>query len=668
MALRHGKPLALAMFAVDDPPRSVNPAAAPSASRSTASSPARSPRSPAATTSSPASATRPSFICAATSTRCGPRAPPSGSATARRAHVPHLRRPAANFRVPRRRRPRPPPRAHRPGVDQRPQNRRSWWRVGQGATMSRSTTPRTNRPAWFELIWRRRAHVDPLPRRAEPRDRLSRRRDAAAVHRGERGADVADPPAPPPIPEPHRSLWFTDGLGRDAILARERQDFATAAALLDQLLASADLSPDDRAAAQWLRGLEDLRQQKFAREPPAASPRPAPRPCSPRSPTACACSRPRPGSTAASPARRSRRSATWPMGQTGALVGAAIIVTADARARTDDKAGAGALYDRYLQRFAEGPRRHEVRAKWARLLVEGDDPEQLQEGPRAVRAARARRAAQRLRRGGAARIPALEQRLGVRKSLVEARDVDRKRTLARLRDALARSRYATVIHDADEFLRLSSLADGDRCEALFLKGSAIFKQRKRAKSRPVFDLAATSLPARRQGQPGHAGQGALPGRPRPLRRGRLRARRQALRGDRQRVPGPQLRRRRADPRRRVVGRGDDHPRERLAYERVIKDIPAGDQAGEARRRLFLLAFTQDRVPDAFALADVRPRPAEARPARARQAALLPRPRPPAPGPERRRRGRVARRAGRRPAQLRRPADAVPPARRRRRRF
>lgn len=415
--------------------------------------------------------------------------------------------------------------------------------------------------------------------------------------------NVADPPAPPPIPEPHRSLWFTDGLGRDAILARERQDFATASALLDQLLASADLSPDDRAAAQWLRGLEDLRQQKFAL-------------------AAGRFAEARAAAVFAPVADRLRvlEAQAWLDGgepgkalaaigdladgtDSEALVGAAMIVTADARARTADKAGAGALYDRHLQRFAQGARRHEVRVKWARLLVESDDPEQLKKALALYERLVLDVPLSAFGEEAAERIPALEQRLGVRKSFVESRDTDRKRTVARLRDALARSRYATVIHDADEFLRLSSLVDGDRCEALFLKGSAIFKQRKRAKSRPVFDLAATSC--RRAGK---GSEDTL-----------VKALYQAGRGRyAEAVYEPAARHFEAiasefpahsyaDDALILAGESwaeaDDHPRERLAYERIIKDIASGDQASEARRRLFLLAFTTDRLPDALALAD-----------------------------------------------------------------
>src|SRR5690606_4572112 len=47
----------------------------------------------------------------------------------------------------------------------------------------------------------------------------------------------------------------------------------------------------------------------------------------------------------------------------------------------------------------------------------------------------------------------------------------------------------------------------------------------------------------------------------------------------------------------------DKPKERAAYEGLIERFAAGDMAFEARRRLLVLALTQDRPADAVALAD-----------------------------------------------------------------
>src|SRR5690606_17095961 len=67
-----------------------------------------------------------------------------------------------------------------------------------------------------------------------------------------------------PVAEPERQLWFDSGPGRDAILARERQNFAAATQLLDQMLRDPALSLDDRGAALYLRALEDLRAERYA--------------------------------------------------------------------------------------------------------------------------------------------------------------------------------------------------------------------------------------------------------------------------------------------------------------------------------------------------------------------------------------------------------------------
>ena len=75
--------------------------------------------------------------------------------------------------------------------------------------------------------------------------------------------DTPEAEAPASIAEPGRALWFAEGLGRDAILARERRDHAEAVRLLDALLET-DLSRAERAGAQWLRGLEDLKDDRFA--------------------------------------------------------------------------------------------------------------------------------------------------------------------------------------------------------------------------------------------------------------------------------------------------------------------------------------------------------------------------------------------------------------------
>ncbi|HEY8376146.1 MAG TPA: transglycosylase SLT domain-containing protein, partial [Nannocystis sp.] len=201
-----------------------------------------------------------------------------------------------------------------------------------------------------------------------------------------------------------------------------------------------------------------------------------------------------------------------------------------------------------------------------------------------------------------ARLPALVQKLGLRRSFTEDREAYRKRTLAKIREELARGRYAAVIRDVDAFLATQP-PEADRCEALFLKGSAIFKQRKRAKSRPVFDQAAASC---RKAGPGRKDilvkslyQGAR-GRYAEGEYERAAKQFQALADE---FPDHSY----ADDALLLAGESwaerNDKPRERRAYEDLLKRFPGGDMAFEARRRLLVLALTQDRPADALTLAE-----------------------------------------------------------------
>ncbi|WP_434421103.1 transglycosylase SLT domain-containing protein [Nannocystis pusilla] len=407
---------------------------------------------------------------------------------------------------------------------------------------------------------------------------------------------------PAPVAEPERKLWFSSGPGRDAILARERQNFPAAVKLLDEVLQDGALAADDRGAALWLRALEDLRAQKFA-----------------EGAARLAEARTAPALAAVAPRLRLLEAQAWldagipdkakaPLaGLVEAAAGTAIepaatITGADAKARTGDRAGALSQYAAFLAKFPESARRHEVRAKRARLLAEGEAPEELREAielyekllldvPLSDYGAEAEE-----------RLPALAQKVGLRRSFTEDRDAMRQRQLAKIRDQLARSRYAGVIRDVDEFLALQP-PDADRCEALFLKGTAIFKQRKRAKSRPVFESAAAAC--RKSG----------PGRKDTLVKALYQAGRgRYAEGEYERAakqftavadefPDHSY----ADDSLLLAGESwaekSDKPRERQTYERMLTEFGGGDMAFEARRRLLVLALTQDRPADALKLAD-----------------------------------------------------------------
>lgn len=408
--------------------------------------------------------------------------------------------------------------------------------------------------------------------------------------------------APPPIAEPERKLWFASGPGRDAILARERQNFPAAAKLLDEVLQDGSLGADDRGAALWLRALEDLRAQRFA-----------------DGAARLAEARQAPGLARVAPRLRLLEAQAWldagaPDKASAPLAGlveacagtaiepAATITSADARARTNDRAGALTQYASFLAKFPESPRRHEVRAKRARLLAESEAPEELREAIELYEKLLLDVPLSDYGVEAEERLPALAERAGLRRSFTEDRDAMRQRTLAKLRDALARSRYAAVIRDVDAFLALSP-ADADRCEALFIKGSAVFKQRKRAKSRAVFDLAAAAC---RKAGPGRKDTlvKALyqSGRGRYAEAEYERAAKQ-FESVAEEFPDHSY----ADDSLLLAGESwaekGDKARERQAYELMIDRFAAGDMAFEARRRLLVLALTQDRPADALKLAD-----------------------------------------------------------------
>lgn len=414
--------------------------------------------------------------------------------------------------------------------------------------------------------------------------------------------DAGPAPTPAPVAEPERRLWFASGPGRDAILARERQDFASAARLLDKMLADAKLSADDRGAAEWLRGLEDLRARDFV----AAAER-------------FAAARTAPGlAPVAARLRLLEAQARLDGGQPDkalaaleglldatrgtALEPSVIVASADARQRTGDRAGALELYASFLNAHPDSSRRHEVRVKRARLLAEGDDPAELRQAIELYARLLLDVPLSDYGEEAEQRLPALEQRAGVHRSFAENREQRLARALARLREQLARGRYPAVIRDADELLA-GSAPDGDRCEALFLKGSAIFKQRKRAKARPVFDQAAQVCRKAGAGYRDSLVKSLYQsGRGRYAEAEYDKAAKQFLA-----LADEFSSHSYADDALILAGESwgerGEHAREREAYERLLSRFPAGDQAFEARRRLLVLALSGDRAADALALAD-----------------------------------------------------------------
>jgi len=278
-----------------------------------------------------------------------------------------------------------------------------------------------------------------------------------------------------------RKLWFADGPGRRAILARERRDHDTAVAQLDALLADASLSADDRGVAQWLRGLEDLRMDKYE----AAAGR-------------FAEARQAPGLKIVD-ARlrvleaRARLSASQPADALAVIdgldpagtphEGELLVVQGDARLRTDDFAGARKAYEAYLARKGES-RRAEVRSKLAKTLLSLGGPAELKKAVEHYERLLLAVPLSDYGEEAKATLPELRKRAGVKAPAGFAREVE----LARTEAMVDRRRYSSAVKAADKILKKVG-PGAEQCRALYLKGSAIFKQRQRAKARPVFDKA-----------------------------------------------------------------------------------------------------------------------------------------------------------------------------------
>lgn len=420
------------------------------------------------------------------------------------------------------------------------------------------------------------------------------------------GSDEAPPPEEDeaeaqPAASDGRELWFADGPGREAILARERHEYDRAAALLDQVLADASLSPDDRAAAELLRGLEDLRRDEWL----AGADRLA-------KARAVEALRPIEGELRVleAQARLDGQDATGALALVEDLepdVEAGVpervlLVRADALSRTNDREGAIAAYRDYLRR-SDDRGVHEARRKLASLLAEGtgDEPGEaaslyerlIVDVPLSEYGREAQSELDRL---------ASEKVVVLSKS--ERRKLARRKALAEIEGHLDRREYASTIQAADAFVKRGKslgASEGDRCRALYAKGSAIFKQRKRPAAQPVFDAATK-----------HCKKAGDDNR-------EVKSRYQAARGSYSAG-------RHAEAAGRFESLANDHAdhtyaddcwikagesweshgkpdRARKAYESSLAKHPDGDMADEALRRLLLQAFADGRTQDALKLID-----------------------------------------------------------------
>lgn len=403
-----------------------------------------------------------------------------------------------------------------------------------------------------------------------------------------------------PVDPSARRLWFSAGPGYEAILARERRDHASAVALLDQLLAG-ELSEADRAAAQLLRGVEELRANNWlagadrialARRSPALAPIEAPlrvieaqaRLDAQDSKAALALVADlKPDSTTGVPER-------------------VLLIKADAQARTSDRAGAIASYRGFL-RSASGREVHEARRKLAVLLLEGEADEQ-REAAKLFEQLVVDVPLSDYGEEAAAELAKLDKAKLISRSAADRKGFERHKAMAAIERKLDQRSYAAAVKAVDSFIKQAKQLgadDGDRCKVLFVKGSALFKQRERPASAPVFDLAAKQCKK--------ASDQTL----------EVKSRYQAARGiyaaGKYESAGQ-----------RFEALAADHPdhsyaddslikageswesanqpdKAKAAYERALAKHPSGDMAGEALRRLLVQAFADARLQEAVDLVD-----------------------------------------------------------------
>jgi soluble lytic murein transglycosylase len=300
-----------------------------------------------------------------------------------------------------------------------------------------------------------------------------------------------------PVPEPERSEtgpWFDAGPGAEGMRLAARGDHAGAVEAFAKVVET-PASEADRAMAQLLSGMSLQRLDRFeaaalafaeARKDPSTAPLDA----------QVSVMQAQALLDAGQPQEAFDLVASMTKGRG---VGAELdLVRADALARLDRKDEAVSAYRGYLAGAAGLRRQHEARAKLARLFEvmaadeAGDEAARKKHADEAARlwdklsldvptSEYGKEASERLAEGA-------EDRLG--RSKKERKTVALERELATLRAQLKRRRYKSVVIDAKALALKSGLSNAVKCELAYLEGSAVFKQRKRAASRAVFERAA----------------------------------------------------------------------------------------------------------------------------------------------------------------------------------
>ena len=305
-------------------------------------------------------------------------------------------------------------------------------------------------------------------------------------------APAQTPPSAPTVSQPDRALWFAEGLGRDAILARERKDHAEAVRLLDALLAT-DLTPAERAGAQWLRGLEDVRAERyvaaadrFAEAATAAELAPV------RARLVRLEARARLDAGQPESALELVRTVSKSEREASGLAEAFALLEADALLRTKARPEARKAYEAYLSAHPKGGHRVGVTIKLARMLAaETDDTKAQAKAVRLYEALLLEAPLSDYGKEAAEALPGLRKSAGISRSGKDRAAFDKKLSLARMDAMLGARRYKGASKAADTLLRKG--ADPvTKCRALYVKGSAVFKQRRRADARPVFEKASAA--------------------------------------------------------------------------------------------------------------------------------------------------------------------------------